>query len=41
VWLIAINEKICALRPAEADQGGWTAQEKKRLLQSMKKLRGK
>jgi hypothetical protein len=39
--LIAINEKICALRPAQPDQSGWTAQEKKRLRQSMKKLRGK
>jgi hypothetical protein len=39
--LIAVNEKICALRPAEQPQDGWTAQEKKRLLQSIRKLRGK
>jgi hypothetical protein len=39
--LIAINEKICALRPVEQQRGGWTEQEKKRLLQSIRKLRGK
>lgn len=39
--LVVINEKICALRPAEQEPGSWTAQEKKRLLQSMKKWRGK
>jgi len=39
--LVALNEKICALRPVEPPQGGWTAQEKKRLRQSIKKLRGK
>ena len=39
--LIRINEKICALRPVERQQGGWTDQEKKRLLQSIKKSRGK
>jgi hypothetical protein len=39
--LIAVNEKICELRPVEQPQGGWTAQEKKRLLQSIKRLRGK
>jgi uncharacterized protein DUF6788 len=27
--LVAINEKICVLRPVEAQRGGWTAQEKK------------
>src|SRR6202051_4879225 len=31
--LVGINEKICALRPVEA-QRGWSDQEKKRLLQS-------
>lgn len=36
--LIAINEKICRLRPVESQQGAWTAQEKKRLLQSIKRL---
>src|SRR5215470_1565273 len=31
--LIAINEKLCKLRPVE--EGVWTAQEKKRLLRSI------
>jgi hypothetical protein len=39
--LVAINEKICQLRPVEQERGGWTAQEKKRLRQSIKKWRGK
>jgi hypothetical protein len=39
--LVSINERICALRPVEAQPGGWTDQEKKRLLQSIRKLRGK
>ncbi|MEJ7606152.1 MAG: DUF6788 family protein [Bryobacteraceae bacterium] len=39
--LVGINEKICALRPVEPQRGGWTEQEKKRLLQSIRKLRGK
>jgi len=39
--LIRINEKICALRPVERQQGGWTDQEKKRLLQSIRRSRGK
>jgi hypothetical protein len=39
--LIAVNDKICALRPVEQPQDSWTAQEKKRLLQSIRKLRGK
>jgi hypothetical protein len=39
--LMALNEKICALRPAEEPDSGWTPQEKKRLLHSMKKLRGR
>jgi hypothetical protein len=39
--LVSVNEKICALRPVESQQGGWTGQEKKRLLQSIRKLRGK
>src|ERR1051325_9452943 len=26
--LVRVNEKICALRPVEAQPGGWTAQEK-------------
>jgi hypothetical protein len=39
--LIRINEKICRLRPVEQARGGWTDQEKKRLLQSIKRLHGK
>ena len=39
--LIAVNEKICRLRPAEPEQGGWTPQEKKRLLRSIRRLREK
>jgi hypothetical protein len=39
--LVGINEKICALRPVEQQQGGWTGQGKKRLLHSIRKLRVK
>ncbi len=39
--LVGINQKICALRPVERPRGGWTEQEKKRLLQSIRKSRGK
>jgi hypothetical protein len=39
--LVALNEKICKLRPVSERAGGWSAQEKKRLLQSIKKSRGK
>ena len=39
--LVRINERICALRPAQQQRGGWTDQEKKRLLQSIKKSRAK
>src|SRR6266542_1762996 len=39
--LVGINEKICKLRPAQKQPDGWTDQEKKRLLQSIKRLRGK
>ncbi len=39
--LVGVNEKICALRPVASQEGGWTPQEKKRLLQSITKLRGK
>ena len=35
--LIAINEKICRQRPLESDSGSWTAEEKKRLLRSLKR----
>jgi hypothetical protein len=36
--LIAVNEKICRLRPVE-EAGTWTAEEKKRLLRSMRRWR--
>lgn len=39
--LVGINEKICALRPVEQQPGGWTGQEKKRLLHSIRKSRGR
>jgi hypothetical protein len=39
--LVTINEKICRLRPVAQDARGWTEQEKKRLLRSIKKSRGK
>ena len=39
--LVGVNQKICELRPVERQRGGWTEQEKKRLLQSIRKLRGK
>jgi hypothetical protein len=39
--LVSLNERICSLRPVEPQRGGWTEQEKKRLLQSIGKLPGK
>ena len=39
--LIALNEQICRLRPVEPDATGWTAQEKNRVLQSIRKSRAK
>jgi hypothetical protein len=33
--LVAVNEKICRLRPAEPEQSNWTPQEKKRLRKSI------
>ena len=35
--LVAVNEDICRLRPIGEEEGGWTAQEKKRLLRSIRK----
>jgi hypothetical protein len=35
--LVAVNEKICKHRPLESEPEGWTPEEKKRLLRSMKK----
>ena len=39
--LVSINEKICELRPVAQQRSGWTDQEKKRLLQSIRRLRGR
>jgi hypothetical protein len=39
--LVAVNEKICGLRPGEQEPAGWTAQKKKRPLRSIRKSRGK
>lgn len=39
--LVSVNQKICELRPVEQQRGGWTEQEKKRLLQSIRRSRGK
>lgn len=38
--LVAVNEKICRLRPVEQQKGGWTEQEKKRLLRSIRRSHG-
>src|SRR6266700_8144400 len=39
--LVTLNEKICRLRPVEQQRGGWSDQEKKTLLRSMRKWREK
>ena len=39
--LLALNEKICQLRPVDGEQGNWNAQEKKLLLRSIRRLREK
>ena len=39
--LVGINDKICALRPVERQRGGLTDQEKKRLLQSIRRWRAR
>ena len=39
--LVEINQKICRLRPAQRQPGGWSAEEKKRLLRSIRKSRGR
>jgi hypothetical protein len=39
--LIAVNEQICRLRPVEPEPAAWTAQEKKRVMQSIRRSRGK
>lgn len=35
--LVAVNEQICRMRPVEPDDAGWTEQEKKRLLQFIRR----
>jgi hypothetical protein len=35
--LVRVNQKICQLRSVERQRGGWTEQEKKRLLQSIRR----
>ncbi len=35
--LLEINQRICRLRPAERQPQGWSAEEKKRLLRSIRK----
>lgn len=39
--LVAVNEKICRLRPVTPQPGGWSAEEKKRLLRFIRRSRGK
>jgi hypothetical protein len=39
--LVTLNQKICALRPVEESAEGWTAPEKKRLLRSIRRSRGR
>ena len=39
--LVTVNEKICQLRPVARERGGWSDQEKKRLLQFMRRSRAK
>ena len=39
--LVTLNERICARRPGEQARGGWSEQEKKRRLQSIRKWREK
>jgi hypothetical protein len=39
--LIAVNEKVCKLRPLESEGSAWTPEGKKRLLRSMRRLPAK
>jgi hypothetical protein len=39
--LVDINEKICRLRPLQTQPDRWTAEEKKRLLRSIRRSRGR
>jgi hypothetical protein len=37
--LVAVNQKICRLRPVDKPMETWSEEEKKRLLRSIKKSR--
>jgi hypothetical protein len=39
--LVTLNDQICRLRPVTQERGGWTEQEKKRLLRSIRRWHGK
>lgn len=39
--LTAVNEQLCRLRPPQAAPAAWSAEEKKRLLRSIKRSRAK
>ena len=39
--LVGLNQKLCGLRPSQRPRGGWTDQEKKRLLPSIRRSHGK
>jgi hypothetical protein len=39
--LVAVNEQICRMRPVQPDGASWTEQEKKRLLQFIRKSHAK
>ena len=39
--LVEVNQNICQWRPAQPVVEPWTAEEKKRLLQSIRRLRGR
>lgn len=37
--LVTVNQRICRLRPVESESSPWTAEEKKRLLRSIRRSR--
>jgi len=39
--LVAVNQRICRLRPVESESSPWTAEGKKRLLRSIRRSREK
>ncbi len=39
--LVTVNQRICRLRPVESESSPWTAEEKKRLLRSIRRSREK